>query len=213
MIASITTLFKKPSPKIFCIGCNKTGTTSLETAFKDWGYRLGNQTVAERLLDSYLDRDFGTIIKYCRTAEVFQDAPFSFPHTFIPLHQAFPDAKFILSVRDSQEQWYDSMISFHTKMYGRLPDHQTILNSTYNSPGYMWKVRSGVFQITENMDMYDRETFLDYYRNHNYEVRNYFRNSPNFLELNVSETDSYKKLAAFIGREPLYAEFPWENKS
>jgi hypothetical protein len=52
-------MFKKPQKfKIFCIGCNKTGTTSLETAFKDWGYKLGNQTIAERLVDSYLDRDF-----------------------------------------------------------------------------------------------------------------------------------------------------------
>jgi hypothetical protein len=63
------------------------------------------------------------------------------------------------------------------------------------------------------MDMYDKETFLAYYRNHNYQVRNYFRNNPNFLELNVSEADSYKKLAQFIGKEPLYTEFPWENKS
>ena len=29
--------------KIFCIGMNKTGTTSLETAFTDLGYKLGNQ--------------------------------------------------------------------------------------------------------------------------------------------------------------------------
>ena len=37
MIASINTLSKKPSLKIFCIDCNKMGITSLGNAFEDLG--------------------------------------------------------------------------------------------------------------------------------------------------------------------------------
>lgn len=220
-IKSIKTRFKqidinKPvldKNKIFCIGCNKTGTTSLEQAFKDFGYKLGNQPKGEELLDSYLERDFEKIIKFCSSADVFQDAPFSFPHTYVALHQAFPNAKFILSVRDSDEQWYDSMVNFHTKTYGKLPDYDMIKNSNYRYPGYMWKVRSRVFGITRDMKMYDKQIFTNYYNSHNHQARNYFNGNPNFLEINISSENSYFELAEFIGCDPLYDKFPWKNKS
>jgi hypothetical protein len=76
-------------PKIFCIGLNKTGTTSLKTALRTLGYEVGNQRKAELLLNDWYKRDYKDLIQYCKGAEAFQDVPFSFPFTFIALDQAF----------------------------------------------------------------------------------------------------------------------------
>ena len=83
------------SPKIFGIGNNKTGTTSLSKAMSKLGYKVGNQKIAELLHKDWAQRNFTPIIEYCKTAEFFQDVPFSKPFTFIVLDQAFPNSKFI----------------------------------------------------------------------------------------------------------------------
>jgi len=81
---------------VFCIGLVKTGTTSLERALKDLGYRLGDQRKGEALLPAYAVRNFRPIVEFCLTADAFQDAPFSYPFTYIALDQSFPNARFIL---------------------------------------------------------------------------------------------------------------------
>ena len=79
----------KNKPKIFCIGQNKTGTTTIESVLKSFNYKLGNQVQGELLLDTWYERDFKKIIKFCKTAEAFQDVPFSLPYTFQHLDVAF----------------------------------------------------------------------------------------------------------------------------
>src|SRR5690606_32146124 len=104
--------------KIFCIGRNKTGTTSLAAEFKELGYPVGHQRTAEKLIDYYIANDFQPIIDYCRSAQVFQDAPFSWPETYKYLDEAYPNSLFILSVRDNAEQCYNYLTKFHSKLYG-----------------------------------------------------------------------------------------------
>ena len=83
--------------KVFCVGRNKTGTTSLDVALRELGYLMGDQREAEWLIDAYAARDFKPIVEYCRSAEAFQDVPFSYPYTYVVLDQAFPESKFILT--------------------------------------------------------------------------------------------------------------------
>lgn len=66
-------------PKIFCTGRNKTGTTSVKRAFQDLGYRVGKEEMAYKYLHAYAKRDFKPIKKFCKTAQVFEDIPFSLP--------------------------------------------------------------------------------------------------------------------------------------
>ena len=106
--------------KFFCIGRNKTGTTSLKRAFEDLGYPVGNQRKAEILAGKYyFEEKFQPIVDYCKTAQVFQDVPFSYPETYKHLDKAYPGSKFILTLRDSPEQWYRSITRFHAKMFGK----------------------------------------------------------------------------------------------
>ena len=107
-------------PKVFCIGANKTGTTSLAHALKSLGYALGGQHEAEPMaVRDWRARNFNALIDCCRTAEAFQDISFSCPYTFQTLDAYFPESKFILTVRDSTDDWYESLTSFHSKICGK----------------------------------------------------------------------------------------------
>jgi hypothetical protein len=200
--------------KIFCIGMNKTGTTSLAGALKGLGYNVGDQPTAELLLPYYLKRDFKPIIDYAFGADAFQDAPFSYPFTFMALDQAFPNAKFILSVRDSPDQWYRSLVTFHGKIFaeGRVPVKEDLQRATYRYPGFVWDALHNIFNTPED-DIYNKAIMVAQYENHNYWARDYFRMKDNFVELNLSQDGAYLKMCAFLGRQPADTGFPWLNKT
>jgi len=202
--------------KIFCIGTGKTGTTSVEKALRDFGYKLGNQVEAENLLDDYARRNFKAILKFCKSADAFQDAPFCFKYTYVALDQYFTNAKFILTIRNSDEQWYNSLVNFHTKTVtddDKLPSWEDLKSSEYRYKGYRAEVRKKVFGLSEEDDPYDATTLKEFYNAHNAAVIDYFRFKDNLLVINVSENDAYLKLCKFLNRKPKYDSFPWENKT
>lgn len=57
--------------KVFCIGANKTGTTSLEKALKDLGFKMGDQGAAQGLIESYKRRNFAIFWKCLRFTSDF----------------------------------------------------------------------------------------------------------------------------------------------
>ena len=200
--------------KVFCIGLVKTGTTSLGQALKDLGYRVGDQHQGELLLKDYVAGNFQSIVEFCRMSDAFQDAPFSFPLTYVALDQHFPNAKFVLSVRDNVEQWYRSLIQFHGNLFGggRIPTREDLMRATYCYPGFMWEAIHSVWNTPED-DPYHKPTLAAYYQRHNESVRDYFRTKSNFLEINVSDKSAYQRFCEFLGKKPVADDFPWLNKS
>lgn len=200
--------------KVFCIGLNKTGTTSLEQALKDLGYKMGDQYEGEMLLKAYARRDFKAIVDFACSADAFQDAPFSFPFTFLFLDHYFPNAKFILTVRDNADQWYNSMVSFHAKIFGdgKVPTKEVLQKAVYRYEGRPWEANRVLFNTPED-DVYHKPTLVSYYERHNADVREYFRLKNNFLELNMSVPGGYKKMCDFLGKKPIAEDFPWLNKT
>lgn len=202
-------------PKVFCIGRNKTGTTSLKIALRRLGYFVGDQKEAELIFDrTYHKGDFGPIIAYCRSYQAFQDVPFSFPETYRHLDQAFPGSKFILTVRDSPEQWYKSITRFHAKIFGggTLPDHATLRAVKNDRLGYPGRLPQ--LYGTPQDDPYNREKMIASYSAHNEAVLAYFRDRPDdLLVLNVAQPGGFRKLADFLGVPPKGDDFPWHNKT
>ena len=201
--------------KIFCIGRNKTGTTSLKKAMRDLGYIVGNQKKAEKLIECYKTRNFKSIIEFCKTAEFFQDVPFSWPFTFIAVDMAFPGSKFILTVRNDSEQWYNSLTKFHSKRFthGELPTKDDLKNEIYCYKGWAWEVNQMIYDAPEN-NPYQKDILIQHYEVHNASVISYFKYRPqDFLLLNVAEENSYYKLCKFLDKKPLYTKMPWENKT
>ena len=59
--------------KIFGIGFNKTGTTSLQKAMEDFHFKVAPQEPAELLIREYGQRDFWAVAEYCQPYGFFQD--------------------------------------------------------------------------------------------------------------------------------------------
>lgn len=203
-------------PKIFGIGNNKTGTTSLKMAMEDLGYKIGDQRKAELLHQEWAQRNFKPIIEYCKTAEFFQDFPFSKSFTFVALDQAFPKSKFILTVRDNPEQWYKSITKFHAKLWGKdgiIPTKEDLQNATYIYKGHPWNMNRLNYTAPES-NPYQKDILIQSYVDYNNSVIEYFRHRPeDLLVLNVAERGAYRKLCEFLNQPVTQEEFPWENKT
>ncbi len=196
----VRSALKLPNPKIFVIGRNKTGTTSLEAALRDLGFRVGRQLTGELLLEDWGRRDFRRLIKFVHTADAFQDTPFSHDYTFQAMDSAFRGSKFILSVRDSPEQWYESVIRFAMKRFGldRLPTREELQNDTYVYKGWSWRNRELVWGLNPE-GYWDRDKLIGQYLKHNSRIEDYFRHRPSdLLVLNVSDSDAMERLCTFL---------------
>jgi|SRR5690554_5299286 len=208
--------FSKNKPKIFGIGNNKTGTTSLKKAMEELGFKVGDQRAAELMLQQYTSRNFKPLIKYCKTAQFFQDIPFSKPYTYIVLDHEFPGSKFILTIRDSPEQWYNSLIKFHGKLWGKkggTPTKEDLMEANYIYKGWAWEVMKNVEGVPED-DLYNKEILIKSYIDHNNQVVDYFKHRPkDLLVLNVAKSGAYSKLCEFLGVQSNAIDFPWENKT
>ena len=202
-------------PKIFCIGRNKTGTVSLTKALRDLGIIVAEQKPVELLIHDWERRDFRKIVSFCRTAQAFQDIPFSLPFTFQHLDLCFPGSKFILTIRDNPDQWYSSLINFHSKLFGcgKIPDYDDLKNATYVYPGWILEANRAIYQTPAD-DLYNREILINHYNFHNQSVMEYFRHRPNdLLVINLAEKGAYAKFCEFIGKPCTREEFPWENRT
>lgn len=204
-------------PKIFGIGANKTGTTSLKIAMKELGFTVGNQRSAENLIDDWARRDFTRIIRYCKTAEFFQDVPFSLDFTYVVLDHTFKGSKFILTIRDSPDQWYHSLVRFHSRMWGKNdgnpPTKQELQEGFYIYKGRPWHMNR-LIRDTPETDLYNKDALIKAYTDRNETIKKYFRHRPeDLLVLNVAEENAYADLCQFLGIKKKRDTFPWRNKT
>lgn len=206
---------KKSFNKLFCVGRNKTGTTSLTTAISEFGFRVGNQHEAELLLKKWAIRDFKVIADYCRKADFFQDVPFSLPFTFQAMDFYFPRSKFILTIRDPEE-WHRSMVKFHRleKIHGsKALSLEALKGATYCYTGYAYDTKVLVYELPGD-DPYHKKTLISHYNYHNRMVKDYFRHrEKDLLVLDVSTPDAYTRLCEFLELECKQTNFPWKNKT
>ena len=187
--------------KVFCIGFNKTGTTSLGFALSILGVQVGDQTEGESLIEDWARRDFRRLIDYCRSADAFQDVPFSLPYTYAVLDHAFPGSKFILTERRNGDEWFDSLTRFHTKLFdnGRLPNKADMLAFGYHAPGWFWRAHQLAFNVDES-NLYDRAHYVAQYECHSRQVRDYFlHRTGDLLILNVANPNAMNDLCEFVG--------------
>ncbi len=203
-------------PKVFCIGRNKTGTTSLARALRQLGYHVAPQGPAELLLDDWAAGRFERLIEFCRWYDAFQDIPFSLDRTFEHLDRAFPGSKFILSIRDNAVQWYESMVRFQSQQFGRggqLPSWDDLEAASYRAPGFMAKTHRLTYKI-QSHELYDRRQYTAHYEHYNASVREYFAGRPHdLLELNLAQEGAYLEFCRFLKHTPRGTNFPWENAS
>ena len=208
---------RRENTKIFCIGLNKTGTTSWTEAMHELGYRIGNERCGEILLEPCAEEDYVELRRLCETGEVFQDIPFNLPGVYRAVHSKYPDAKFVLTVRNSTEQWYASITRFHGKLWSSEvdapPSPSDLRQTRYIHQGWPAIGMSKVFQMKDD-EPYARERLCRYYEKYNREAVEYFENHKDqFIILNVGKKGELNRLREFLNKPQTDGEFPWKNKT
>ena len=209
MVKRIYNIIKKPfnaliysrRRKVFCIGKNKTFTTSVSKLFNEMGLSVGPQRPAELLAIECANNDFKRIIKYIKYRGIaFLDVPFNFTNTFKVLDKEFPDSKFILTIRDSPEVWYNSNIAYHSKLFGNgnIPTKSDLEKAKYVYPGWMWEMNRLIYKSPED-DIYNKTILIQQYNDYNNSVIAYFKNKPGkLLVINLEDKDAFLRIRGFL---------------
>jgi hypothetical protein len=114
--------YKKPNygSKVFCIGYNKTGTTSLGRSLELLGY---NNSSFNRIVwrNYYVKNDIKKILDYTAKFDSLDDLPWLMEDMIPILDKAFPKSKFIYLTRD-EESWKKSLYNWRYKTFEEYPD-------------------------------------------------------------------------------------------
>jgi len=209
-------LFFKKKPKVFLIGQENTRTASLASVLKAMGYKIGNQVKADTLLNEWAKRDFRALIKLCKTADAFQDVPFNNDFTYSALDSAFPNSKFILTVRKNKDEWYNSVVNFHIKTIGKgtVPTAEELKEFSFRNEfkGYLWQSQKMIYGVNE-ATLHDYKIYTNHYENHNARVKEYFKYRPNdLLVIDLAEEDVMEKIHHFLGVKYNDRKLPNINK-
>ena len=207
---------KPVGPKVFGVGLSKTGTTSLSRAMSMLGYNsIHNDPTLVHFMHHHNDHRLGSQLdlsgKYDAVDSVWDIPTAAY---YKELHAAYPDAKFILTVRETPRKWYDSFLAY-------LNDYQ-YYQWGCAIPERIQRLHEFVYG-SRNIE----ENWMDSYQLHNEEVMAYFQQyatmDDQLLVVDVaSEDDPWSTLCSFLGRndgpcdfshftEERRAEFPRTN--
>ena len=123
------------------------------------------------LSSSYLEKKY----------DVFSDYPYCMSYEYFD--KKYKNTKFILITRDS-EDWVTSV-----RNHGRLKEFTPIIIAS-------WKKYLNIKNKTIN-DFSDKQ-LKDLYENHTKDVIKYFKNSKNFIHINLNDKDKASKICKFL---------------
>lgn len=162
--------------KVFCIGLNKTGTTTIHHVFNDLG--LKSTGFNGTLLGHYRLSGFDSKMKeFIAAYDAFQDLPWGLFYRELAIE--YPESKFILTTRISSEKWFES-----------IKRHSLTTNPFYHTNKWTYGYRYPQFH---------KNAHINFYEEHNRKVREHFKDKTNFMEICWESGDTIEKIAAFLG--------------
>lgn len=176
--------------KIFGIGLNKTGTTTLGDCLQQLGFR--HTSFSLPLLEQVAIGEFEPLLQTVASHDSFEDWPY--PLVFERLDRHFPGSRFILSRRSSPERWFESFQA----------------HALRTDPQMGARARSLAYGLP--YPQLDPELHLRRYCQHLERVRAYFAQRPDdLLEVCWEEQASWEPLCAFLQRPVPDLPFPHAN--
>ncbi len=171
--------------KVFGVGLNKTGTTTLGACLAQLGF--DHVEYARELAQAYVEGRMEPLWDAADRHESFEDWPW--PFLWRELAARYPDARFVLTVRRSPEVWLASLIRH---AYCLEPDDQ--LDRMYYG-----------YRFPDNA----RREYLAFYERHNREVREALGERCRVLCWETG--DGWAELCDFLELEAPEAPFPHAN--
>ena len=190
---------KLSGPRYFCVGFNKTGTTTIGRCFEILGLnpiaeprsRYMNYRDLSHLI--FENGDYEQVLDAAKYFRSFQDRPWNIWDMYQRLDTHFDGSFFILTERDP-ETWWRSVEKW--LMVSHPHDRDKYLR-------YLHHLK---------VDRLDKATFLNAYQAYNKAVKIYFKGRDNFLVMNLEKGDAWDKLCPFIGVPIPQVDFPHANK-
>lgn len=177
--------------KVFCIGFQKTGTTSLYAALTELGYKTASVIGRDLSADELRDKGASLCIDAAKNYDAVQDMPW--PLFFRELDAAFPGSKFILTMRE-QEAWFGSI----EKHFGDEPD----------------EMQSFIYGDQAPFPAGNKDQYLNVFHAHNEDVKTYFASRPeDLLVMNLANGDGWNALSSFLNCTAPSTPFPTRNKA
>jgi hypothetical protein len=216
-ICQIRFFFGKPDlisndSRIFCIGFNKTGTTTLAKILEDLGYFLPDQRVQEILFLHLIDevKLGSTFRSFINRYTAFQDVPFSQGTLYQALARSFPNAKFILTIRDP-DQWFNSLKRYHRQQFNieeqsLITEESVITRFNYLYPIYMYRYTRNFLRPYSRPDqkpdwsrLYDRKWYIGEYNRRNTEIIDFFSDATDrLLVIDLTKEKTTEKINNFL---------------
>jgi len=178
--------------KVFGLGLGKTGTSTLAKALEILGYKTHDGDLS--LVKPYINGELDIFYKLVDEYDAFEDEPWCF--LYKELDEKYPDSKFILTIRNSPEQWIRSKINHETNT-GKKGIYNCVY---YNQLCY------GLPHVINNED-----EFMNFYNTHNKNVIKYFKNK-NLIVINWKNDSGWAKLCSFLDEDIPDEEFPHMRK-
>lgn len=209
---------------VFCLSMQRSGTTSVGKFLADVGYNAAGwtQSLENNWSEQWYEGDFEAIFnsKTFLESNAFEDAPWFFPDFYKNLYHRFPNAKFLLLKRDSEE-WFNSMVKHsndnilgktpvHCKIYRREKEYLELLHSNKLVDRENNYVLEKTMKLTPHKKLY-----LETYERHYNEVLEFFnRKSPNSLFFGcLDDKNIWSNMAEFLGKKIPNSYVSHENKS
>ena len=129
-------------------------------------------------------------------------------HLYKDTYEIYPDAKYVLTTR-SAESWLESRLGLHNKERAKGLNHKWIHVCDEPIFGRIIKFRN------YGIDGIQRGKIVQKFNEIHGEIRNFFKDKENFIEINFIDSDkekAMKELLEFLGIEFKNLEFPHNNK-
>ncbi|NOQ16180.1 MAG: hypothetical protein GQ581_03900 [Methyloprofundus sp.] len=176
--------------KVFGIGLSKTGTSSLASALELLGYNVKDCLgVSQYSKGNIASIDKGALSRY----DALTDTPI--PSFYQELDNEFPDAKFILTIRDM-----DSWLKSCKKQFNQ------------KSADLQSEAQHALFFDLYGTTVFDEDKFKQGYIDFTDKVKAYFKDrSDDLLILNVINGEGWEKLCPFLDKPTPTIPFPKSN--
>jgi len=185
--------------RVFGIGMQRTGTTSLDVAFQSFGWDSGHWKSADWAKSIWQSMHRWGNSRLLEQDYALTDNPI--PSLYKKLDEAYPGSKFILTVRN-EDEWIESVRKFWTNEGN--PERWV-----WDIDGFSHKMHGIVYGRAD----FDEQTFREVYRKHNADVCEYFKDNPNFLRIDVNKGTTMDALCKFLDQPMKFKMFPHKNKA
>ena len=188
--------------KIFGVGLNKTGTTTLAEALEQLGLgpvaRHSGAEAAHETVREALAGNYAPAIAYAEHYRAFEDRPWNVGRLYRELASAYPDARFVLTRRAPDRWWRSVERWLSVSKPGKLAEYCHHLEV---DPAL---AREGVERV--------RGPMLERYQGYNLEVEEFFRGGDRLLVIDFEAGQGWPELCAFFEVPEPDAPLPQANR-